>query len=166
MKQTTLCYLELDGRYLMLHRVKKENDASHDKWIGVGGKCEKDESPDECMLREVKEETGLDVTQWQYRGIVTFISDIWPCEYMHLFSCRQWEGEQLKDCDEGDLEWIEKEKLYSLTLWPGDRIFLQLIGNPEQPFFSLKLVYQGDDLVEAKLDGKPIDIEKYLNYGN
>lgn len=166
MKQTTLCYLELDGRYLMLHRVKKENDASHDKWIGVGGKCEKDESPDECMLREVKEETGLDVTQWQYRGIVTFISDIWPCEYMHLFSCRQWEGEQLQDCDEGDLEWIEKEKLYSLTLWPGDRIFLQLIGNPEQPFFSLKLVYQGDDLVEAKLDGKPIDIEKYLNYGN
>ena len=153
--------MERDGRYLMLHRVKKENDASHDKWIGVGGKCEKDESPDECMVREVKEETGFDVERWQYRGIVTFISDIWPCEYMHLFSCHDWSGEPLADCDEGELAWIDKEALFNLTLWPGDRIFLRLIMDPEQPFFSLKLTYQGDDLVEAKLDGKLIDIGQY-----
>ena len=155
MKQTTLCYIERDGQYLMLHRVKKANDASHDKWIGVGGKCEKDESPDECMLREVLEETGLTITRWQYRGIVTFISDVWPCEYMHLFSATEWTGEQ-KECDEGDLEWIDRQRLYNLTLWPGDRIFLKLLENPQQPFFSLKLVYQGDDLVAAKLDGKPL----------
>ena len=107
MKQTTLCYLERNGQYLMLHRVKKQNDASHDKWIGVGGKCEADESPDECMLREVKEETGLQVLRWRYRGIVTFISDIWPCEYMHLFTASDWSGEECP-CDEGDLAWVDK----------------------------------------------------------
>ena len=170
MKQTTLCYLERNGQYLMLHRVKKANDASHDKWIGVGGKCEADESPDECMLREVNEETGLAVTSWRYRGIVTFISDIWPCEYMHLFTADRWnsgvlpanEGDatslvpELPDCNEGVLEWVDKERLFDLTLWPGDRIFLRLIMDPGQPFFSLKLVYKGDDLVEAKLDGRPL----------
>ena len=157
MKQTTLCYIEYGNQYLMLHRVKKQNDASHDKWIGVGGKCESDESPDECMLREVKEETGLIVTAWRYRGIVTFISDIWPCEYMHLFTADRWNG-SLTDCDEGDLQWIEKERLFDLTMWTGDRIFLCLIMNSHQPFFSLKLVYRGDDLVSAKLDGKQIAI--------
>lgn len=191
MKQTTLCYLEHQGKYLMLHRVKKQNDASHDKWIGVGGKCEADESPDECMLREVKEETGLTVTSWRYRGIVTFISDIWPCEYMHLFTANRWNVESddrqdsdspdstattmnpaapynnmnkqsdvdltLPDCDEGDLQWIDKKDIFALNLWPGDRIFLQLIMNPDQPFFSLKLVYKGDDLVSAKLDGRLMD---------
>lgn len=157
MKQTTLCYLERGEQYLMLHRVKKQNDASHDKWIGVGGKCEADESPDECMLREVCEETGLTVTSWRYRGIVTFISDIWPCEYMHLFTANQWTGDEIS-CDEGDLQWIDKERLFDLTLWPGDRIFLHLIMNPEQDFFSLKLVYRGDDLVAAKLDGKPLAV--------
>lgn len=157
MKQTTLCYLERGNQYLMLHRVKKQNDASHDKWIGVGGKCEADESPDECMLREVREETGLTVTSWRYRGIVTFISDIWPCEYMHLFTADQWTGNET-NCDEGDLQWIEKESLFGLTLWPGDRIFLRLIMDSSQPFFSLKLVYQGDDLVSAKLDGKPLPL--------
>ena len=161
MKQTTLCYIERDGKYLMLHRIKKANDASHDKWIGVGGKCEKDESPDECMLREAKEETGLDITQWQYRGIVTFISDIWPCEYMHLFSATDWTGTQLP-CDEGDLEWIDKQTLFKLNLWPGDRIFLRLMNDPQQPFFSLKLVYQGDDLVFAKLDGKELNVEEAI----
>ena len=100
MKQTTLCYLERDNQYLMLHRIKKEQDASHGKWIGVGGKCEGDESPDECMLREVKEETGLQILRWQYRGIVTFVSDIWPCEYMHLFTATEWTGTQT-DCNEG-----------------------------------------------------------------
>lgn len=173
MKQTTLCYIERDGQYLMLHRVKKQNDASHDKWIGVGGKCEADESPDECMLREVKEETGLTVTSWRYRGIVTFISDVWPCEYMHLFTADQWldpaasaqaDGVQadvaapLPECDEGDLQWIGKEELFNLTLWPGDRIFLRLIMDPGRPFFSLKLVYKGDDLVAAKLDGKELAV--------
>ncbi|MBQ6956832.1 MAG: 8-oxo-dGTP diphosphatase [Bacteroidales bacterium] len=169
MKQTTLCYLERGDQYLMLHRVKKLNDASHDKWIGVGGKCEADESPDECMLREVKEETGLTVSSWRYRGIVTFISDIWPCEYMHLFTADHWyAGESpsnqddyvsvLPDCDEGDLEWVDKDKLFSLTLWPGDRIFLRLIMDPGLPFFSLKLVYKGDDLIAAKLDGKEMNI--------
>ena len=167
MKQTTLCYLERDGQYLMLHRVKKQDDASHDKWSGVGGKCEADESPDECMLREVHEETGLTVTSWRYRGIVTFISDIWPCEYMHLFTADRWHQDDLlpdndadvwnlPDCDEGDLQWVEKERLFDLTLWPGDRIFLRLIMDPERPFFSLKLVYRGDDLVAAKLDGKDL----------
>ena len=157
MKQTTLCYLEHDGHYLMLHRVKKENDASHDKWIGVGGKCEADESPDECMLREVKEETGLTITSWRYRGIVTFISDIWPCEYMHLFTADRWRGDET-DCDEGDLEWVDKNRLFEHNLWPGDRIFLRLLMDSEQPFFSLKLVYKGDDLVAAKLDGRPLVI--------
>ena len=157
MKQTTLCYLEQDDKYLMLHRVKKANDASHDKWIGVGGKCEADESPDECMIREVKEETGLDILEWRYRGIVTFISDVWPCEYMHLFTASRWCGEEIA-CDEGELAWIEKQRLFDLTLWEGDKIFLRLLMNPKQPFFSLKLVYQGDDLVGAKLDGRPLDI--------
>ena len=157
MKQTTLCYLEQDDKYLMLHRVKKANDASHDKWIGVGGKCEADESPDECMIREVKEETGLDILEWRYRGIVTFISDVWPCEYMHLFTASRWCGEEIA-CDEGELAWIEKQRLFDLTLWEGDKIFLRLLMNPEQPFFSLKLVYQGDDLVGSKLDGRPLDI--------
>ncbi|MCR5423882.1 MAG: 8-oxo-dGTP diphosphatase [Bacteroidales bacterium] len=156
MKQTTLCYIERDGQYLMLHRVKKANDASHDKWIGVGGKCEGDESPDECMLREVREETGLVITRWQYRGIVTFISDIWPCEYMHLFTAHEWQGTLDYNCDEGDLQWVDKDTVFSLPLWPGDRIFLRLLADPGQPFFSLKLTYKGDDLVAAKLDGKPL----------
>lgn len=157
MKQTTLCYMERNNQYLMLHRVKKQNDASHDKWIGVGGKCEPDESPDECMLREVREETGLQVQQWRYRGIVTFVSDVWPCEYMHLFTASEWSGEEVL-CDEGELAWIDKDKLFDLTLWEGDRIFLRLIMDPQQPFFSLKLVYHGDDLVLAKLDGNEIPL--------
>lgn len=140
----------------MLHRVKKHNDASHGKWIGVGGKCEADESPDECMLREVYEETGLSVSHWRYRGIVTFISDVWPCEYMHLFTADQWSG-SLIDCNEGVLHWVDVNTLFDLNLWQGDRIFLRLLLDTHQPFFSLKLSYQGDDLVQAKLDGLPID---------
>ena len=158
MKQTTLCYMERGDQYLMLHRVKKANDASHDKWIGVGGKCEADESPDECMLREVREETGLSISRWQYRGIVTFVSDIWPCEYMYLFTASDWSGEETA-CNEGDLEWIDKSRLFDLTLWEGDKIFLRLLMDPAQPFFSLKLVYRGDDLVEAKLDGRPLNLQ-------
>lgn len=157
MKQTTLCYLQCDDKYLMLHRIKKQNDASHDKWIGVGGKCEGEESPDECMLREVREETGLTVTQWRYRGLVTFVSDVWPCEYMHLFTATQWEG-SLTACDEGDLQWVPVAQLEDLNLWEGDRIFLRLLRDERQPFFSLKLVYQGDTLTAAKLDNRPIPV--------
>ena len=152
MKMTTLCYLEHDGRYLMLHRTKKDRDENRDKWIGVGGKFEDGESPEDCMRREVQEETGLTVTDFHYRGIVTFVSDLYPCEYMHLFTCTAWTGTQ-KECDEGDLEWISKQDLYNLTLWEGDRIFLRLLDS-EEPFFSLKLTYRGDSLIGAVLNGE------------
>ena len=154
MKMTTLCYPERDGCYLMLHRTKKVNDENRDKWIGVGGKFEEGESPEECMLREVLEETGLTVTKYRYRGIVTFVSDIYPTEYMHLFTCTEWTGSE-KECDEGDLEWIDKRRLFDLTLWEGDRIFLRLLDSDE-PFFSLKLLYRGEALVSASLNGKEI----------
>ena len=157
MKQTTLCYIDDGARYLMLHRVKKEHDASHGKWIGVGGKCEADESPDECMLREVKEETGLEITRWHYRGIVTFISDLWPNEYMHLFTATAWRGEpDMGIDDEGTLAWKEKSDLMNLNLWEGDRIFLRLLLDERQPFFSLKLVYVQDELRKAILNGKAV----------
>ena len=154
MKQTTLCYPERDGKYLMLHRTKKKNDVNHDKWIGVGGHFEYGESPEDCMLREVWEETGLTVTDFCYRGIVTFVSDRDPCEYMHLFTCSDWTGE-IKECNEGDLEWIDKKALYNLTLWEGDRVFLKLLEK-DIPFFSLKLVYEGDKLVKTVLNGKEV----------
>ena len=153
-KQTTLCYIENEGCYLMLHRVKKEQDENKDKWIGIGGKFEEGESPEECVLREAKEETGLTLTDYKYRGIVTFVSDVWPCEYMHLFTAPGFEGE-LKECDEGVLEWLPKDKLYGLPMWAGDKIFLELLDK-DVPFFSLKLVYEGETLVYAALDGKKI----------
>ena len=156
MKMTTLCYLERNGRYLMIHRTKKENDANHDKWMGVGGHFENGESPEDCMLREVWEETGLTVTAFRHRGIVTFVSDQWPCEYMHLFTCTDWTG-TLGECNEGDLEWIDKQKLYDLTMWQGDRIFLELLDS-QKPFFSLKLTYRGETLTSAVLDGEPLPI--------
>ena len=156
MKMTTLCYLERDGQYLMLHRTKKENDVNHDKWIGVGGKFETGESPEDCMRREVREETGLTVTDWRHRGIITFVSDEWPCEYMHLFTCTGWTGQQ-QLCGEGELAWISKQGLYDLTLWEGDRIFLRLLEQ-DAPFFSLKIVYHGEALIGAELNGKPINI--------
>ena len=154
MKQTTLCYLERGDEYLMLHRTKKKNDENHDKWIGVGGKFEANESPEDCMRREIFEETGLTVTDYRYRGIVTFVSDIYETEYMHLFTVTDWYGEA-RECDEGELAWIKKQKLFDLTLWQGDRIFLQLLQE-DVPFFSLKLIYQGDELLEAVLNGEKI----------
>ena len=153
MINTTLCYIEQDGKYLMLHRVKKANDINRDKWIGIGGKFEPGESPEDCLLREVKEETGLSLTDYRYRGIVTFVSGE-DTEYMHLFTATGFEG-CLKTCDEGELEWIEKEKLLELTLWEGDKVFLRLLDT-DSPFFSLKLVYDGERLVQTVLNGKNI----------
>jgi 8-oxo-dGTP diphosphatase len=154
MLQTTLCYIERDGKYLMLHRTKKEGDENRDKWIGIGGKFEDKESPEDCVLREVLEETGLTMTDFAYRGIVTFVSDRCPTEYMHLFHCRGYTG-TVGQCDEGELEWIEKEKLLGLQLWEGDKIFLRLLDT-DCPFFSLKVEYQGERLVSAVLNGKPL----------
>ena len=154
MKQTSLCYLERDRQYLMLHRTTKTNDENHDKWIGVGGKFEDGESPEECMLREVREEAGFAVTQWRYRGIVTFVSDIYGTEYMHLFTCTEWTGEA-KPCDEGVLEWVDKERIPELNIWEGDKIFLDLLRRNE-PLFSLKLTYCGDRLSSAVLNGTAI----------
>lgn len=151
-KQNTLCYLEKGDSYLMLHRVKKQNDVNKDKWIGVGGGFEAGESPEDCMKREIFEETGFTAKEWRYRGIVTFASDIYPTEYMHLFTVTDWEGEQ-KVCDEGDLAWIKKEDLLSLPMWEGDKIFLKLLEE-DAPFFSLKLCYEGSKLVHHELNGK------------
>ena len=155
-KMTSLCYLEKGDSYLMLHRTKKENDENEGKWIGVGGKFEAGESPEDCVRREVREETGFLLESYRYRGIVTFVSDEWGTEYMHLFTATAWSGEE-KPCDEGELAWIEKKELLRLTLWEGDKIFLRLLEE-NAPIFSLKLVYQGDTLYEAVLNGQPIMI--------
>lgn len=155
MKNTTLCYIENErGDYLMLHRVKKKNDCNRDKWIGVGGKFEDGESPEECVLRETLEETGLTLTDWRYRGIVTFVSDRWETEYMHLFTATGWTG-RLHECDEGVLEWVSREQFRGLPQWEGDRIFLRLIEE-DAPFFSLKLRYEGEHLAYAALNGKEL----------
>ena len=152
MINTTLCYIEKDGKYLMLHRIRKKNDLNHDKWIGVGGKFIDKESPEDCLIREALEETGLTLTDYEYRGIVTFISDMYETEYMHLFKATGFSG-QIKECDEGVLEWIEKDKLRSIPQWEGDKIFLDLLDK-DVPFFSLKLQYEGDLLRLAVLNGK------------
>ncbi len=149
---TTLCYIEKDGKYLMLHRVKKEKDVNKDKWIGIGGHFEEGESPEECLLREAKEETGLTLLSWQFRGIVTFIAEGWPAEYMCLYTADAFEGE-LRECSEGTLEWVKKEEIDRLNLWEGDRIFFGLLAE-NRPFFSLKLRYEGDNLAEWSLDGE------------
>lgn len=154
MKNTTLCYIEQNGCYLMLHRVKKHQDPNAGKWIGVGGKFEENESPDECLVREVKEETGLTLTRWRCRGIVTFVSDEWPTEYMHLFTADGFEG-QLAGCDEGELAWVKKEDVPTLRLWEGDRVFLELLTK-EEPFFLLKLIYRGEALAGAVLNGRTL----------
>ena len=151
MKQTTLCYIEKEGCYLMMHRIKKVDDENHDKWIGIGGKFEDKESPFDCVKREVFEETGLTVTNLQYKGIVTFVSDIYPTEYMHLFYTESFEGALKSNCDEGELQWVKKEDLRKLPLWQGDFIFLDLLEQ-NTSFFSLKLEYSSDTLVSHSLD--------------
>lgn len=152
MKHTSLCYIERDEAYLLLHRVKKKQDLNRDKWVGIGGKFEENESPEDCLLREVQEETGLTLTHWRYCGIVTFVSDCWEGEYMHLFHAKEFSG-TLRDCDEGVLEWVPKRVFSTLPQWAGDKIFLRLMEE-EAPFFSLKLVYEGETLMQAVLNGE------------
>ena len=153
MRNTTLCYLERGDEVLMLHRIKKDVDENAGKWIGVGGGFEEGESPEDCLLREVYEETGLRLLSWRYRGIVTFVSDEWGTEYMHLFTSACFTGE-LRDCAEGVLAWKKRGEILSLPLWEGDKVFLRLLAE-DRPFFSLKLRYRGDELVETVLDGRP-----------
>lgn len=149
MVNTTLCYIEKDNKYLMLHRTKKENDLNEGKWIGVGGKFEPNETPEECLLREVKEETDLTLTSYRLRAVITFVSDKWGTEYMYLFTADAFTGE-IGSCNEGDLEWVDKDKILDLPTWEGDRIFLEkLLDNAG--FFTVKVVYEGDKLVESKV---------------
>ena len=154
MINSTLCYVLRGNDVLMLHRVKKKNDINKDKWIGIGGKFERDESPDECILREALEETGLTLTSWKCRGVVTFLNTCCEGEYMYLFSADGFEGD-LKECDEGELQWVSRDFLDSLPKWEGDEIFLNLMWQ-EAPFFLLTLRYDGDTLTEAVLNGKKI----------
>ena len=156
MLYSTLCYLERGDEYLMLHRVKKDHDVNQGKWIGVGGKFQDGESPEDCVLRECLEETGLTLTEYRYRGLVTFVSDQAPTEYMHLFTASAWTGEA-HPCGEGELAWIGKKDLRALPLWEGDYIFLDLLERDE-PFFSLKLRYKGERLAEAALNGASLPV--------
>ena len=155
MHNSTLCYITRGDEVLMLHRVKKKNDINKDKWIGIGGKFEFEESPDECLLREAQEETGLTLTSWKCRGVITFLTEgKWEGEYMYLFTADGFEGE-LIDCDEGELQWVSREFLNELPKWEGDQIFLDLLWQ-DAPFFLLKLRYDGEKLVEAVLNGERI----------
>lgn len=158
-KLSTLCYIGCDDQYLMLHRTVKEHDVNKDKWIGVGGHFEKDESPEECLLREVWEETGYTLTSYRFRGIVTFVSGNGVTEYMSLFTADAFEGEPVP-CDEGELEWVDIQDIGKLNLWEGDRIFLRLLAE-DAPFFSLKLVYDGQDhLISAALNGSVLNLQQ------
>ena len=157
MKQTTLCYITRGDQVLMLHRVKKKNDVNRDKWLGIGGHFEGEESPDECLLREAREETGLELTSWRCRGVVTFLCDLCEGEYMYLFTADGFRRE-LKECDEGDLQWVDRAFLDRLPKWEGDQIFLDLLWQ-DAPFFLLTLRYEGDRLIEAVLDGRKLERE-------
>ena len=149
MLNTTLCYIEHDGAYLMLHRVKKVNDINHDKWIGIGGKFEENETPEECVRREAAEETGLTLKGLRLRAVITFLSDQYEGEYMYLFTASGYEG-TLTSCDEGDLEWVPKEEIPFLPLWEGDHLFFEELAR-DRGFFTMKLRYEGDTLAEHEL---------------
>ena len=153
-EMTTLCYVEKDGQYLLINRNKRESDGNYGKWLGIGGHFERGESPDECVLREVKEETGLTLTEYAFRGVVTFVSGDWV-EYMYLYTASAFGGELAADCDEGEVQWVEKARLPELPMWAGDKVFLRLL-NEGCPFFSLKLIYKGDELDAAVLNGRPM----------
>ena len=158
---TTLCYLEREDAYLMLHRIKKQDDYNHDKWVGVGGKFERFESPEDCLVREVREETGLTLTRYRARGLLTFV---WGnmTEFIHLYTADRWEGEMIRGdaCAEGELQWVQKSEVQKLPIWEGDKLFFRLLEE-EHPYFSLKLVYDGDTLKQAVLDEKCTDAETY-----
>ena len=156
MLQTTLCYLEKDGCYLMLHRIKKKKDVNHDKWVGVGGKFEPGEDALACVLRETREETGFTLQNPAYRGIVDFYAPPWPSERMHLFTCTDFGGEPI-DCNEGTLEWVPKADVLQLPIWQGDKLFFQLL-NDNAPFFHLELYYDGDTLTRAVLDSTELPL--------
>lgn len=154
MKNTTLCYIEKDGKYLMLHRSSKKNDGSGGKWMGIGGHFEEGESPYDCVVREVFEETGLCLVEPQYRAVVTFDSDKYESEQMHLFTCTNFDG-TVGLCDEGELAWIDKQEVKGLNMWNGDIVFLNLLDT-EKSFFSLKLTYKGEELQEYLINGKKL----------
>lgn len=158
MAMTTLCYLEQEDSYLLLHRTKKEKDINKDKWIGVGGHFEWGESPEDCLLREVEEETGLHLLRYSFRGIITFLCDDDEAEYMHLYTADQWSG-TMHPCDEGELVWKKKSEIPQLNLWEGDKIFLRLLEE-KHPFFSLKLTYRQGELTEAVLDGEKLSLKE------
>lgn len=158
MKQTSLCYLYREEKVLMMHRIKKKNDLNEGMWIGIGGHFEENESPEECALREIREETGLTATEYRYRGIVTFVSDRYEGEHMHLFTVTATKGELKADCDEGVLQWLTKEEFAALPQWEGDKIFLALLEQ-NVPFFSLKLEYEGSSLKAAALNGRPLSLK-------
>ena len=151
MKMTTLCYIENNDCYLMLHRTKKKKDVNKDKWIGVGGHAEGNETPQECLLREVKEETGLLLTSYKFRGLITFISDEYEAGMMCLFTADGYTGE-LITCDEGELEWVKKSDVPQLPTWEGDAQFLKLLLEDEKRFFAMKLRYEGERLVEKSVE--------------
>ncbi|MGN0915906.1 MAG: NUDIX hydrolase [Succinivibrio sp.] len=159
---TTICYLKKDNRYLMMHRVKKENDINKDKWIGIGGHLENGESPDECIVRETFEETGLTLNSYDLRGIITFVSNCYGVVYMFLYTSEDFSGEMTSICNEGNLEWVEMERICELPLWEGDKVFFKLLKE-RKDFFSLKLVYDGEMLVNCALDGKELDHKAYLS---
>ena len=146
---STLCYLEKDDKYLMLLRNKKEHDVNEGKWIGVGGKCEKGESPEECVIRETFEETGIKLENLKMRGVLTFSSEGWEDEYIFVFTSDKFSG-SITDCNEGELRWIDKDKIMDLNLWDGDRIFLKIMLESDE-FFSIKLSYKGDEIVDQQL---------------
>ena len=151
MKNTTLCYIKQNDKYLMLHRTKKSDDPNEGKWIGIGGHMEDGESPEECVVREVREETGLVLKEFRYRALVTFTSDLYETEYMHLFTADIFEGAITDNCEEGELEWIESDKVMELPMWEGDRMFIPLIRDDDTGFFSMKLIYESDKLVDCDL---------------